>query len=80
LNHAERLLLQNNSRDKALKYFWILNRSKPTALGNSGLSCSPAHCQVTQYDWGDTIGKDHSLWQYTDRPIVVRRILETIAH
>lgn len=76
---TERLLLQNNSRDKALRYFWIIDRNRPTALGHSGLECSPHGCDVKQFDWEAAIGTDHSVWQYLDREPILNRIVQTIA-
>ena len=77
LNYVDSILLQNNSRDQALRFFWIMSKSKPKALGATGLACKPAHCRVQQFDWKDEIGRDHSVWQYVDRPPVVNRILQT---
>lgn len=76
---TDRLLLQNNSADQALRFFWILNSSRPKALGITGLSHSPPDCCVQQFDWEEAIGKDHSVWQYIDRPTIVNHILATIA-
>jgi hypothetical protein len=77
--HTDRLLLQNNSRDKALRYFWIIDRNKPKALGHTGLSHSPRGCAVKQFDWQEAIGSDHSVWQYLDRDLILNRIVQTIA-
>ncbi len=76
---TDHLLLQNNSADKALRFFWIINRSKPKALGNTGLACSPPGCSVQQFDWENAMGRDHSVWQYIDRPAITSRILANIA-
>lgn len=80
LAHTNRLLLQNNSKDKALRFFWVTGRSRPTALGHSGLCCAPQHCQVRQYDWAEVVKNDHSVWQYMDRDIILRRSVDTISH
>lgn len=74
LSNVDHLLLQNNSSDMALRYFWVTNRTKPKALGHTGLAYAPAHCSVQQFDWEDYIGKDHSLWCYLDRAVILRRI------
>lgn len=78
LNLAEHMLLMNNHRDQALRFYWILDASKPKALGFTGASCRPPHVTIHQYDWAEHIGKDHSLWQYLDRPIIVKRMAEAL--
>ncbi len=78
MDHANFLLLHNNSRDQALRFYWIINPRKPKALGNQGMTCRPPHLTVHQYDWADSIGKDHRLWQYLDRPIVIQRVSEAL--
>lgn len=79
LDPVESLLLLNNSRDKALNFFWIINKSKPKAMGDTGIVCAPGHCKIRQFDWAKTIGKDHSLHQYIDRPAVLRQIAGEIS-
>ena len=79
LNHVDELLLLNNSKDKALRFFWIVSRSRPTALGRSGLRCAPPHVRVRQYDWANVIGTDHSVWRYLDRPSILRRVRQTVS-
>jgi hypothetical protein len=75
LSNVEYLLLQNNSRDRALNLYWITNlRTKPTALGDGGLPCAPPNCQVHQYDWARCIGREHSLNEYVNRPAIMRRV------
>lgn len=76
---CDKLLLMNNSRDQALRFFWFIDRSRPRALGRVGLKNSPYGCSVLQYDWQKTFGKDHSIWNYFDRPMVIDRILQTFA-
>ena len=78
LNNVDRLLLENNSSDIALRFYWVMSSRKPLALGASGLRSAPPHCRVQQCDWAKVIGKDHSLWQYMDRPSVVGQILDTV--
>lgn len=78
LDQVEHMLLMNNSRDQALRFYWILNTSKPKALGSTGFDCRPPHVTVHQYDWADQIGKDHSLWQYLDRPFIIQRMAESL--
>lgn len=79
LDHAEYMLLMNNSRDLAIRYFWLLSGSKPGALGFAGAECRPPHVTVHQYDWANQIGKDHRLWQYLDRPFVIGKMANAIA-
>lgn len=79
LNHVSNLLLQNNSRDQALRFFWVIGRERPKALGHTSMQFAPPHVRVRQYDWADAIGKDHSVWNYLDRPIILRRVIETIS-
>lgn len=79
MNSTDRLLLLNNSRDKALLLFWVIDRSRPAALGRTGLKSSLPRCFTTQYDWEETFGRDHSIWNYFDRPIIVDRVLENFA-
>ena len=79
LNHVSHLLLQNNSRDKALRFFWVIGRNRPKALGRTSMKFAPRHVHVRQYDWADAIGKDHSVWNYLERPIILRRVIETIS-
>lgn len=79
LAHTDKLLLQNNSNDRVLRFFWVMNKTKPAALGFTGLCCAPPSCMVNQYDWGGMIGRDHSLWQYTKRQILVQRVVETLS-
>lgn len=76
---CDKLLLLNNSRDQALRFFWFIDKSRPRALGRAGLKNSPYGCSVIQYDWQKQIGKDHSIWNYFDRSIIVDRILQTFA-
>jgi len=78
LDNVSHLLLQNNSRDQALRFYWIVNPSKARALGSTGMDCRPPHVTVHQYDWAESIGKDHSLWQYLDRPFVIQRVSEAL--
>ena len=78
LDHVESLLLMNNSRDQALRFFWILTSEKPKALGAVGANSRPHHVALRQYDWADQIGKDHSLWQYLDRPFIIQQLAEAV--
>ena len=50
LDHASHLLLQNNSRDQALRFYWVTNPRKPRALGATGMDRRPPHVTVNQYD------------------------------
>ena len=69
------LLLMNNSRDKALNFFWVTDlRRKPRALGDMGLACIPQAAQVQQFDWARAIGRDHSFLEYLKRPAIMRRV------
>ena len=79
LQHADHLLLMNNSRDRALRFFWILNSSKPRALGFVGAKCRPPNITLQQYDWARQFGKDHRLWLYLNRPFIIGKLVETLA-
>jgi len=79
MSSTDRLLLLNNSRDKALRLFWVIDRSRPKALGRAGLETALPNSFTTQYDWEQTFGQDHSIWNYFDRPIIVDRIIENFA-
>lgn len=76
---TDKLLLLNNSRDRALRLFWVIGRSRPKALGRTGLQCSLPSCSTVQFDWESSFGHDHSIWNYFDRPTVVDRILDNFA-
>lgn len=79
LDHVTTLTLLNNSRDPALNFFWIINKSRPTAMGDSGIMGFPAHVHVEQTNWARTIGRDHSLWEYVNRSAALRRIVSGIS-
>ena len=80
LDHVASLSLLNNSRDPALNFFWIINKSRPTAMGDTGIVAAPPHCCIQQTNWAKAIGRDHSLWEYIDRPAALRRIMDGIQH
>ena len=75
LHRVDRLLLMNNSRDRALNFFWVVDpRRKPRALGDVGLSRSSHSCKVRQYDWASAIGREHSLMEYLNRATITRLV------
>ena len=74
-DRMDSLLLMNNSRDKALNFFWVIDlRRKPRALGDVGLACIPQGAQVQQFDWARAIGREHSFLEYLKRPAIMRRV------
>lgn len=76
-DNVESLLLHNNSKDQALNFYWITDlKTKPRALGDTGIRCSPPHCQVHQCDWARTIGKEHSLMEYVNRPTIMHSVTQ----
>lgn len=79
LQHVDRMLLLNNSSDAPLRFFWVINNRRPKSLGSVGIKCNPGDTAIVQYDWSKAIGKNHSIWQYLDRPIIRQRIGETIS-
>lgn len=80
LDEVASLTLLNNARDPALNFFWIINKSRPKAIGADGIKGFPAHVQVKQTNWARSVGRDHSLWEYIDRPAALRRIVDGISH
>jgi len=75
LRHIDRLLLMNNSRDRALNFFWIIDpKRRPKALGDTGIARAPGALQIEQYDWAHCIGREHSLMEYLCRSAIMNRV------
>ncbi len=79
LGRFERLLLLNNCKDRVLKAYRILSRSrKPEALGAIGLLLPDAKyaSHVEQWEVGDIVGKNHNWRRYIEAPEIMWSIAQ----
>lgn len=79
LGRFEKLLLLNNCKDRVLKVYRILSRSrKPDALGAVGLLLPDAKyaSHVQQWEVGDLVGKNHNWHRYIEAPEIMWHIAQ----
>ena len=75
VQHAERVLSIHNSSDPALRFFPVLDSSRPQAVGYAGLSAAAEHMpHVQQWDARALVGGHHRSRPYLDSPIIMRRV------
>jgi hypothetical protein len=79
VSKVDRLLLLNNSRDHALKRYWVVSGSHQVpALGFAG-SCRVGRLgsveqRIEQHDVSRWVGSEHSVQSYLETPHISRLI------
>jgi hypothetical protein len=76
LTQVERMLLINNSVDRALRFYHVVARYHPQALGSTGLagSLGAARAKVAQLNAASIVGRQHDWSRYFHSPTLVSRM------